>query len=446
MRILLTTFFYDELPFNAFLDHMCKWLIDNFPKNQIDVKFLVTENYYEEAIAKSQEKSYSPILITNQELDMVFEKAGISNAEKIKILNNNQFSCKYSSNLKNLLVEKCGNWIPDLIIEQGYTAGCKIWNNIFKNALCLTTENAIFSRPPFKRTISYDPFNSAPYNFLVKYTNEIRAVKINKQQNVKIKKLKSRVTKLINNLSPLDKEMAFYKNKFKKLLLIPLVGNKFVELFEGCFYKSESELINSVLSSIPSNYGLIVTQHDTAGSLRQEDIEYFSAKYPNFIFLQKTNIKGFTSNSLYYFKYIDAVINITSKTAFFALLWNKPVLSLAKEYNDWFKDGQGIEDLEKVLSKPVIEKNNILYWYLTHYVLFEQDFYKKDFLFNYMKDKIRKYRTEGITFDFFDEINDMNKVIDYIIQPIIENDYSRATHHVIKFLGMKISFRKRKKH
>ncbi|MBR1908003.1 hypothetical protein IJ818_03605 [bacterium] len=98
-----------------------------------------------------------------------------------------------------------------------------------------------------------------------------------------------------------------------------------------------------------------------------------------------------------------------------ALFWDKPVLSLVKTYNDWFKDGQGIEDLEKVLNQPKKNKNNILYWYLTHYIIFEKDFYKEDFLYNYLKEKFEEYKNEGITFEFFNKVNDIDDITKYTI-------------------------------
>lgn len=108
-------------------------------------------------------------------------------------------------------------------------------------------------------------------------------------------------------------------------------------------------------------------------------------------------------------------MNLTSKTGLMALFWDKPVLSLVKTYNDWFKDGQGIEDLEKVLNQPKKNKNNILYWYLTHYIIFEKDFYKEDFLYNYLKEKFEEYKNEGITFEFFNKVNDIDDITKYTI-------------------------------
>lgn len=419
MNILLTIF-CNTVPLQAYYDHLYKWFTEQLQNdNKINVKFLMIENYFKQNEEKHLLDNINPVKLENSNLNYIFNT---SNFEELyyKIhcsgINENE-----KQRLKEIYQKKFSNWLPDIIVSLGYESASKIWHDIFPKALCLTQENAIFSRTPFKRTLSYDPYNSVPYNYLVRFSEQIKSFKITEEQNIKIEKLKKSIVSIINKHSEIDDEMFFYyKQKFDKFVLLPLIGNKYIELFKDCIYENEFEVVEQVLKNTPSNVGVFVTQHDSFASLKQEDIKYFSEKYSNFICLKKTNVRGYSNNSLQYFKYIDAVFNITSKTAFMALIWNKPVLSLSKTYNKWYQDGLGMEDINKVFNISYKNKNNILYWYLTRYVMFEQDFYKKNFIYDYLNNKLNKYRKDGINFEFFEEINSVDKIFDYIIKSIIE--------------------------
>ena len=421
MNILLTTFFIDGVPFQSFYDHMCRWLVNNLSFERINVKFLITSEFFESANDNQNVQRYNPILFSDKDFEYVFGSLSISITEITHKIIFNNFSDEEKHRLKGVLKEKFGNWSPDIIISQAHISGKNIFGEIYPNALCLSTENAIFSRPPFLRTLSYDPYTSQPDNFPVRFADKIKQFEITEEQNLKVEKLKKAITGIVDKYSKLDDEMFYYyKQKFDKLVLLPLVGDKYITLFKDCIYNTEFELVDKVMEKTPKNIGVFVTQADSYASLTKENIEYFSNKYPNFIYLQKTDNRGYANNSLNYFKYIDALINITSKTAFMAMLWDKPVISLAKQFNNWYKDGQGMEDLENVLNNPYKNKNNILYWYFTRYVTFEQDFSKDSFLQNYLDTKLEKYRKNDITFEFFEEINSFDKVFDYIMNPVLQ--------------------------
>lgn len=420
MNILLTTFFYNDIPFTSFYDHMCGWLVNNMSQDKINVKFIITSDYFETAVSNFKLENYNPILFSKENFEYVFNDNNFS----IINISNKVLTNTLSQNEKQLLSEilknNLGDWCPDIIVSQGHISGKNIFGDIFPNALCLSTENAIFSRPPFSRTLSYDPYTSVPDNFPVRFADKIKQFEITEEDNLKIEKLKKAITGIVDKYNKLDDEMMFYyKQKFDKLVLLPLVGDKYIKLFKDCIFDSELELVERVMEKTPKNVGVFVTQADAYASLTPENIEYFSNKYSNFIYLQKTNERGYANNSLNYFKYIDAVFNITSKTAFMAMLWDKPVLSLSKQFNNWFKDVQGLDDIDEVLYTPYKNKNNILYWYFTRYVTFEQDFPKENFLYNYLETKLEKYRKNDIKFEFFEEINSIDKVFDFLIQPVI---------------------------
>ena len=423
MNILLTTFFLEDIthPLSAFYDHYNRWLIEHFDISKVNIKFLICENLFNDNLKSKIVDNLNPIIFSNKDIIDVFGNEFLVFSKLREKVYINTMTKEEKIKLKQKVINKLSDWIPDIILASGYNSANNFLQYIFPNALCLTQENAIFSRPPFLRTISYDPYTSVPDNFLARFADKIKQFEITEEDNLKVEKFKKALTEIIDKYNKLDDEIMFYyKQKFDKLVLLPLVGDKYITLFKDCIFDSELELVEKVLEKTPKNVGIFVTQADSYASLMPEDIEYFSNKFPNFIYLKKTDERGYANNSLNYFKYIDAVFNITSKTAFMAMLWDKPVLSLSKQFNNWFKDAQGLDELEKVLNTPVKNKNNILFWYFTRYVTFEQDFSKENFLYHFLETKLEKYRKNGITFEFFEEINSIDKVFDYIILPVID--------------------------
>jgi len=434
MNILISTLFYDnKTPFATFYEHMYLWLTKNISYKNASIKFIITEPFFDEYNKiKKKFENITPIFITKRDLIFIFgdELSKEEIHKKIHITNLNQTELE---RLKLITKKILGDWTPDVIFLQGYFSASKTFGKIYPNALCLSAENAIFSRPPFFRTLAYDPYDSAPDNFLVKFHNQIKNYEISEEENQDVNNFKHALTNIIDSHSKIEKEMIKYKQQFKKLILFPLIGSYFNELYMDSLYLNENELIDYVLKNTPADIGIIVTQHDTFDSLTKKEIDYFSSKYKNFIFLKNNDKRNFTSNSLHYFKYVVAVLNTTSKTALMAMLWDKPILSLAKTANELIKDGQGIEDLEKILYTPYKNKNNIIYWYFTHYILLEPDYTKQDYMFYYLEEKLKYFREHGIDFEYYNKINSMKEVSDKIINYVKEY-YDKAEPLVSVFL------------
>ena len=160
------------------------------------------------------------------------------------------------------------------------------------------------------------------------------------------------------------------------------------------------------------------------------------------------------------FPYVDAVINQASMTGVMAMLWDLPVISLDCSYNDWYCDSKNLGDLLDILGKGKVNKNNIIFWYLTRYALFDKRYNDSEFLENYFKNKFKKF-DKGIKFDFYEEIEKFNDISDYILkklnretekqrnrktekQTFIQKIFSItniANHKMIYFLGFKFKFK-----
>lgn len=418
MKILLFTYDYG---IDRIYNHFYNWLIKNLPEDKIDVKLIVNQDVYNLIINNAAFKNLHPIVLTSENFNNIFQNNNLSIPEQLKIIYKNEFTNEQSLRLRNFLKINLKDWEPDIILTTGNESAYYIFKNIYPTSLCLAQENAIFSRYPFMRTMLYDPYSAIINNFYKKYVDKIKKYEISNKKNAQIEHFKKNLQTIIEKNSPISSTLKELKIKFNKLVLLPLVGdvaNTF--LSNEIYYNKDFDLVEYIMQNIPPDIGVIITEHDQGGIMHGETLEYFRNKYPNFIFIQNTITpqEKFRANSLHYYAHVDAVINTISKTGLTAVLWDKPIISMAKGYNDWIKDMDRLDDqnrLTEVLNMGKSVKNNVLCWYFETYAIFEKDFYKKDFLWDYLNTKLEKYRKNGITFEYFEKINDLNDIFLYII-------------------------------
>lgn len=406
-----------QLSISAIYYHFNEWLFKNLKnKEDVEVKTLLPEiSYIESFLIKPEEAaeiaSLNIIPITDKEIREAF-KAHSSFHDIREEAFINDLNLEQKEYLKSLIKGKLGGWEPDVIIC--FPIAYRFLSYIYPQALVLEQENAIFSRPPFMRTLFYDPcFDSGVY-FFNKYIDEIKNFKITKEQEEQVQYLKNRIKEIIHENNPLTSIIDIYKKKFDKLVLLPLTC--FRPLSDFYEFADDYDLLSHVMENVPENIGVFVTQHDVGGFLTEQYLAYFRGKYKNFIFLNDLHKEGYKSASLNLFEYVDAILNPVSATGFMGLLWDTKIISMANNINDWIKDGQGVKSLVEVLERPPINKNNIIYWYLTHYAVFGKRFGEEDWLYNYFKNRIEKFKTDGITFDYYEQNENIEELSKYIIE------------------------------
>ena len=328
--------------------------------------------------------------------------------------------------IKNLIYGKLNNFIPHIVIVYGLNK--EIYEKIFPDSLVLIYENAIFSRPPFPRTLYFDPFLHIE-TFMHKFCDKISSLKLSNYENACIENLKKSVVELIDENNPIKKDIIKLKKKYKYLVLLPLcsLGSN---LENETIFCSDYDYLSYVMERIPQNIGVIVTQHDyEKGLLNPYMLEYFRAKYNNLIFFDKVNNLEYGSSSLNFFKYVDVIINNHSMTGVQSLLWDKKIITTCRDYNDWYADKKGVENIEEFLMQPCRDKNNIIYWYITHYCLFLRRFTDGNWMYNYLVDKLEKFRKDGITFDYYNKIEDIDELSEYIIDYVKNYYNSKKMNH-----------------
>ncbi len=405
--------------------HLDKYCGSALLKNKdVDIKMIIPEicSFYN---SKNHVlDKFNPITIYDNELLKCYDNKYTFGKIWQKVFLDNLTDTE-RENCAKLFKSKLGDWVPDLIIT--FPTNNRSLDKAFPNALQVNNENGIFSRYPFMRTLRFEPLGYVS-NFTNKFVDKIKNYTITDEENAKVDNFRTQIIELIEKYNPYKKQIAKLKKKFKYLVLLPIITDNFSEE-ANC---DDSFLyLDSVLQKIPEHIGVIITKHDgIQDMLNDRVLDYLQSKYKNLITIDRNilvdNKRKPTSMSLPFFNHVDAVINCYSSTGLQACLWNTRIIANDKLYSHWFADKIGLDNIDDFLRTPVKNKNAMLHWYLTHFVVYEDKFNDNEWYYNYFKTKIEKYRKEGITFDFFDKTRDFNEISEYIISYV--KDYYLRVH------------------
>lgn len=394
-----------------------------------------------------------------------FYPVNLDDFEKNNINRYRVFNFLYSENgLNSEQVVWVKKFLKDVLkdvnidISISFEMGNCILKEFYPQALHLTFLGGLWKSCAPDFSVVFDPINSVSYSSLIKFKDEINNFQINATQNKKIENLKKIYKKNIIKTKIAKRDLLKHKKKFNKLILLPLQMQGY-HFSNEVNFKSQKEYFEYVVNRIPSNIGLVVTGHNANLNEIKEILinNKETKKYENVIVLDELMSGKYSQSSLYVLPYIDGMINVCSSLVLKALLADVKIFSLGKQYNLWCQDFQGLENLEENLNKPIRNKNNILYWYLTHYDFLVRKVISDNWLYNFLMRKLQKPR--NINFDYFDEDVNIDDVIKYfkttkycnieINQKNFINILFSITetkgHKVINFLGIKIKYKRKAK-
>lgn len=398
-------------------DFIGDWFLNAFNTNEkyskkLDVKLIVSQPVKEKIHINKDFQGVDIISISQDEMFSPFEK-GTHYTEIVNKATTRRLTDNQNTYYKNLILDKLKGWKPDIIMT--INPSPQFIRDLDKDILVLDLESAIFSRYPFMRSFYYDACGMGSNNFLNKYKDKISKFKISKKENQQIKYFKKQVKKELCKYNSVKKTISELRKKFKYVVLLPLQFSGVPAIDTEMLFESQYACLTYVLDNVPKDCAVIATEHDFNMFVSKDNCaEKLKKKYPNFVHIEKMN--AFNSASINFLPYIDGIINITSTTAIQALLFDIKIISLAKGFNNWMADAQGIDNIKEILKKPTRNKNNILYWYLTHYVTLEKDVYNAEKVYKKLQGYLDKFKAEGINFSFYTKINDMQEFSDYVIE------------------------------
>lgn len=442
MKILLyaepTTIIDSPYPQSAVIrDHLYMWVAQNLVSvPEVEIRMVVPELVYIQNNMFKHINNIDLIEFKDSYLTEIFPDALSIDEMRMKIFDND-LSKEAHETFDRIMKNILPNFTPDVVID------FQIHNDLLKqaypNALHMLVENGIFSRPPFCRALRYEPIHFLN-GFLNKYEQEIRNYPITEAQKSDVQKFKKQLAALIDKHNSKKQILKKLKSKYRYLILCPIPTDN---MYKETKYDDQYMYLLDVLNKIPSDIGLIITFHDYSGSqLNAGIIKTLQQKYDNLIYFPVKD-NSCVSQSLDFFGYCDAIINMHTMTGTQAMLWDLKVISTDRRYSKWFCDKQGLDNLEEFLAAPKRDNSNMIYWYFTHFSVFDYSMPKPNWYYNFFKNKYDNYKKNGITFEFFEQIEDFNKLSDHIIRTTKayyeQKNYAKRKVFCIKKLAFNIS-------
>ncbi len=426
-------------------DHLYNWIAKNLLQyKDVEIRTIVSELSYIQNQEYHHIDELNPICFKDEYLQEIFPEVLSIKEMMLKIFNNELSEDEYSTFqriMKDFVLE---NWEPDIVLS--YPIHNDLLRKTYPNALHMLVENGIFSRPPFNlvRTLRYEPIHFLN-GFLNKFKSEINNFSITDEQKLSLRVFKNELRKLVDENNPKKNILEQLKTQYRYILLCPIPTDN---LYKETKYNDQYLYLLDILNKIPNDIGLVITFHDDCSSqLNAGIIKTLQQKYKNLIYFPVED-NSYASQSLNYFEYCDAIINMHTMTGTQAMLWDLKVISLDKRYTKSFCDKEGLDNLEEFLAMPKKDNSSFLYWYFTHYAVFQKNFDEPNWYYNFFKSKLESYRNNGITFELYEQVNDFDDIASYIIEHVKEYYDAQKpipikTHVTLNILGIKISFRKR---
>jgi HAD superfamily hydrolase (TIGR01549 family) len=242
------------------------------------------------------------------------------------------------------------------------------------------------SRVPFPELFTVDFNGLFNESTLARYADEINLECPNAEGEDLVARIRAELLSFILQNNPFPKAVLDPTHRFSKLLLLPLQVTDQYAFVADSGYRSQFALLQDVLTQVPPDVGLVVTQYvnPTAQDLAitPENYPGLKERFPNLIYDESFN--RIDNSSQYLLSVVDGVVTLSSSIGLQALLWKKPLITLGKTYLSsistyssvaaWYESDQRTEEI--LLTKT----DAVLAWMLRHTQVLATKLHDEDFL------------------------------------------------------------------
>lgn len=286
---------------------------------------------------------------------------------------------------------------------------------LYPKARILYMEYSIFSRPPFTETWYLDPAGLHQYSYLSKYKRELKKFKLSVIEKKYVRNLQDTCIKAFSEKNIFLQDLKLLREKYRFLVLLPIQFSQYY-LFD-CLtkFKSQFDYVTGCLEQIPHDIGVIFTMHPEYPLFDDDTVSYIKSVYPNAVFLE--NSRFVYSASQWLMPYIDAVITVSSSLGWQTLLFRKKLFALGNGNMDYIADAQSLNNMYEVMENEYVNKDAILWFFITKYAISAEYFFDGKWLNEFLK----KSFARGLGENFYDYIDMPEKLFNSHIERINKN-------------------------
>lgn len=297
------------------------------------------------------------ILLSQAELLVQWQLAGNAFME----LEHDRVPNDLCSQLLAVLYARLGDFDPEVV----FLLNQQPWlRRGFSNALFVNSEMSWSSRAPFPCSWHLDISGAGKGRVLADYSEEF----LEAQTLSETFDIVDRIRLIANDRLTSSSAGSFVQLLRKTYTTVKMLPIGIFDCLDG--KTSFFSMLDKFLSEQDGSSALILVRHPMWQILRSEQVSYLSSKYA-YVY------DGDEIGSQYLLPYIDTVIGDFSTVSTQALLFDKKVESVRRDFNHFPVDTPLRNPLVDLVAKADVERRNrILYWLVTHYSIGEQ------FLFN----------------------------------------------------------------
>lgn len=224
-----------------------------------------------------------------------------------------------------LVRERLAGFEPDVIITWSPAAHLRA---VHPGALILHTENGVFSRAPYPAFQFMDAQGLYGKSLLATHAETLRARAVEPEESAWLARFRERVRAHHEASTVFHELERSMRSRHRRLALLPLqfAGEAGFDL--NAPFRNQGEYLWHVLERLPSDVGLIVTEHPTAhwvgDRIDEETRDYLTAAAPQARFVP-LNAAPHAGQVLLH--HVDAVISVSSSLGLQALLFGRPLIS-----------------------------------------------------------------------------------------------------------------------
>ncbi len=303
-----------------------------------------------------------------------------------------QNSDSYGKYLANLYRKCLQDFTPDLIITD---TPVPFLQDLYPDALILHLEYSLFSRAPYPKTFFLDPWGRSNQAFNSRFAQQINELPYDpenlRRDREKLTSFRNLIFTALHRSHETDRFVRKYYQKYRMLFILPLGTDRNYEIEAHSVYPSQLEFLEHVMSSVPPDIGIILTQHPVEPLYSEQQIDVLKLSYPNLI---HEPISGRIANfSQVLLSYIDGAVVQFGTIGLQSAFLNRYLISPCG-YFSGIADVTDLKNFSDVTKKKPRDRDNFFLWNMSHYAIPEKYLCQSAFLRQYIEN-MRKLRAQS---------------------------------------------------
>lgn len=199
------------------------------------------------------------------------------------------------------------------------------------------------TRAPFPISWKFDPIGFCKESIASKLLEKNYTPSDTQSAEHFMQRYRDKLDFILRHKNPFEKQLLEISQNYKKTLLLPLQVSGRCSFDCLVDYQTQTDYLYSIVSKIPEDTALIVTEHPSYPELTKQVAQNLKEKFPHLII--RKEFLSTQNASLFLLPYVDGVINVSSSIGWLALILKKYLFVAAQSEFSNFSVQTKLENL-----------------------------------------------------------------------------------------------------